>query len=633
MKKAALSLEKTENELVLQQQTIASAEKALERERARQPEAERFGAQASALEARLPEYDAREALRTKEKRARLQRQAEAQSREAGARTLETKTAALAALREERRTLETAGEERQRLLREQQDAETKRKELCAILNLFETLDELSKRLCGARRDYLLKRDGLTRARQTYDRMYRAYLDEQAGVLAQTLVDGLPCPVCGATVHPVPARLSPHAPSKAQLDRARKAAETAASEAEEASRAAEVLRGQLEATRENLARQAPSAERTGIQERIDALEERKTALEAQRREADRRIRRREALDTQIPALDGECRKLDAAIRRSDEQIAALDAGLAEMGRQLAAFGERLRFADKSAAIAERDRLKREQTRLQTALRLAEDMHAETLRTLARLKGGIEQLRGQLSGAEIPNIEALTEQQNEINGEKTALSRRHTALHTRLSANRTALEAVRSNGAALEALERRYAWVRNLADTARGQLSGKERFALETYVQTTYFERIIARANLRFLVMSGGQYELKRRTRGGGSAQSGLELDVVDHLNGSERSVKSLSGGESFLASLSLALGLSDEVQSSAGGIRLDTMFVDEGFGSLDDDTLQQAMRALLTLSENRRLVGVISHVAQLKERIDRQIVVTKDRDGGSHVQINV
>ena len=204
---------------------------------------------------------------------------------------------------------------------------------------------------------------------------------------------------------------------------------------------------------------------------------------------------------------------------------------------------------------------------------------------------------------------------------------------SANRAAMEAAGKNGAELEALERRSIWVRNLADTARGQLSGREHYALETYVQTTYFERIIARANLRFLVMSGGQYELKRRTAGPGRGQSGLELDVIDHQNGSERSVKSLSGGESFLASLSLALGLSDEVQSSAGGIRLDTMFVDEGFGSLDDDTLQQALRALATLSENRRLVGVISHVAQLKERIDRQIVVTRRPDGGSIVRVEV
>lgn len=158
------------------------------------------------------------------------------------------------------------------------------------------------------------------------------------------------------------------------------------------------------------------------------------------------------------------------------------------------------------------------------------------------------------------------------------------------------------------------------------------LETYIQMTYFDRIIVRANTRFMVMSGGQYELKRRTEADNNRrQSGLELDVIDHYNGTRRSVKTLSGGESFLASLSLALGLSDEIQSSAGGIRLDTMFVDEGFGSLDEESLRQALRALSALSEGNRLVGIISHVAELKERIDRQIVVTKDRDGGSRAQI--
>jgi len=113
--------------------------------------------------------------------------------------------------------------------------------------------------------------------------------------------------------------------------------------------------------------------------------------------------------------------------------------------------------------------------------------------------------------------------------------------------------------------------------------------------------------------------------------LELDVVDHYNGSMRSVKTLSGGESFLASLSLALGLSDEVQSAAGGIRLDTMFVDEGFGTLDDDALEQAIGALAGLTQGNRLVGIISHVGQLKQRIDRQIVVTKARSGGSQAKI--
>ena len=135
---------------------------------------------------------------------------------------------------------------------------------------------------------------------------------------------------------------------------------------------------------------------------------------------------------------------------------------------------------------------------------------------------------------------------------------------------------------------------------------------------------------MIMSEGQYELRRRREAGNlKNQSGLELDVIDHYNGTERSVKSLSGGESFMASLSLALGLSDEIQSSAGGIRLDTMFVDEGFGTLDEDTLQQAMKALQSLTEGHRLVGIISHVAELKSRIDRQIVVKKDRDQGSRI----
>ena len=154
----------------------------------------------------------------------------------------------------------------------------------------------------------------------------------------------------------------------------------------------------------------------------------------------------------------------------------------------------------------------------------------------------------------------------------------------------------------------------------------------MQMTYFDRIISRANTRLMVMTGGQYELKRRRSAENNrSQSGLELDVIDHYNGTERSVKTLSGGESFKASLSLALGLSDEIQSSAGGIRLDTMFVDEGFGSLDEDSLDQAIRALAGLSEGSRLVGIISHVGELKRKIDKQIIVKKNGAEGSTAEI--
>ena len=147
--------------------------------------------------------------------------------------------------------------------------------------------------------------------------------------------------------------------------------------------------------------------------------------------------------------------------------------------------------------------------------------------------------------------------------------------------------------------------------------------------FFDRILECANTRLMVMTGGQYELKRRAAAENyRSQSGLEMDVIDHYNGSLRSVKTLSGGEAFKASLSLALGLSDEIQSSAGGVKLDTMFVDEGFGSLDEESLQQAVRALSELRGDR-LVGIISHVSELKEKIDRQIIVRKDREKGSRV----
>ena len=158
------------------------------------------------------------------------------------------------------------------------------------------------------------------------------------------------------------------------------------------------------------------------------------------------------------------------------------------------------------------------------------------------------------------------------------------------------------------------------------------LETYVQMTCFDRDLRHANTRLMVMTGGQYELLRRKEASNrQSYSGLELDVLDHYNGTTRSVGSLSGGESFKASLSLALGMSDAIQAAAGGVHLDTMFVDEGFGSLDEESLEMALQALSSLRQGHRLVGLISHVGTLKERIDKRIVVVKQRSGGSHASI--
>ena len=225
-----------------------------------------------------------------------------------------------------------------------------------------------------------------------------------------------------------------------------------------------------------------------------------------------------------------------------------------------------------------------------------------------------------------------QAEADQQKAAWQAQKNEIGDRLAVNGPILENLRPQISKMEETEKRLQCVQALSDTANGRLSGKEKIMLETYIQMTFFDRIIRRANVRLMVMSGGQYELKRRVNAENNrSQAGLELDVIDHYNGSERSVKTLSGGESFKASLALALGLSDEIQSSAGGIRLDTMFVDEGFGSLDEESLEQAVNALVGLTQGNRLVGIISHVSELKNRIDKQIVVTKEKSGGSKAEI--
>ena len=247
--------------------------------------------------------------------------------------------------------------------------------------------------------------------------------------------------------------------------------------------------------------------------------------------------------------------------------------------------------------------------------------------------QQLKKQLDESTEIDSNALAEQKSSLTGQRTDILKAQKAVHTRLTANTTCQQNIRSKSAELSALEEKEKWMRALSNTANGAIRGKERIMLETYIQTTYFDRIVARANVRLMKMTGGQYDLKRRkTAENMKSQSGLELDVIDHYNGTERSVKTLSGGESFKASLALALGLSDEVQMSTG-IQLDTLFVDEGFGSLDPESLNQAYNTLAGLTEGNRLVGIISHVTELKERIDRQIVVTKEKSGGSKAVIHL
>ena len=373
-------------------------------------------------------------------------------------------------------------------------------------------------------------------------------------------------------------------------------------------------------------------TAAARRLETITAKLSALEERIRGERERAARKQELGTRIPAQETACRQAEERLAAAARDMAAAESRRTEMESRLTELKAGLRWPGKRQAL-ERAAAARESIAAgKQALEQARTRLEQENRELAGLDGRIAQLKQQLLAAPQTDETAAEEKKAALTAERAAHSQRQKLLFARVRSNQSALENIRARSRSLAELESRWSMVRALSNTANGSVSGKEKVMLETYIQMNYFDRIIDRANTRFMVMSGGQYELKRRERAeNNQSQSGLELDVIDHYNGSVRSVKTLSGGESFQASLSLALGLSDEIQSMAGGIRLDTMFVDEGFGTLDEEALQQAIRALAGLTEGNRLVGIISHVPELKERIDRQIVVTKDRAGGSRAEI--
>ena len=575
-------------------------------------------------------------------------------------------------------------------------------------------------------------------EKYESGYRAFLDDRAGVLAEQLRDGQPCPVCGSCHHPVPAKKCAEAPAETELEKLKKQLEAARDTAEkrsieasgakvrfeelkktlndelveilgcEITKAADCCEAELRKCTEQLNElekrlaeteklisehdrlgheiEAREAKEAGVMTAVADTDRKMTELRSNRDTIDgkvkqlleeaekqasevmegvpfdkvsemisaeravlndmsadisareaaeaQKIARKAQLEKEIPQAEQNISQLGCSITELTAAKASSDARLAELGRQLAELRGRLRFENGENAEIYGASLRKKCGDIKAAFEAAERDLNDGEKLCSGIAGRLKQLTEQLAGYGDLDAEAENAEKARLTAEKAALGAKLRQLHTRLTINSTALSNITDGSAELSELEKRYIWVKNLSDTANGKLSDQSKLMLETYIQTAYFDRIIHRANLRLKVMSDGQYTLKRREEFADKrAQVGLDLDVTDHYNGSVRSVKTLSGGESFKASLSLALGLSDEIQCSAGGIQLDTMFVDEGFGSLDENSIEQAVRALAGLSEGSRLVGIISHVQSLKQRIDRQIVVSKDKNGGSTARIIV
>ena len=483
------------------------------------------------------------------------------------------------------------------------------------------------------------DAAKKRLQAYDQMQRAFLNAQAGILAKGLQDGVPCPVCGSLEHPHPAELPAHAPTEDAVKQAKTFYDDAQSAASDASNAAaaqvatmdtkkDALRKKLEKLLPDTAEeQAEAAAQEQLHDCETQIDELNTKIEA----AKKNIRIKSELDEKIPKKADARKAAEDDWYNADKQIGILQTEHKTLAEQIGKLQKSLAFPDKSSAEKKISELQEQSEALEKALSDAQEQQTKTLEALGVTRGAIEQLQKQLETGADGNLDNLSEQLEAQNKQKNALEEQRQTVLTQIEVNGQARDKIDKQRGKLEELETQCTWLNALVRTATGTLPGKAKIDLETYVQTTYFDRILERANLRLQKMSGGQYDLKRRRNADDlKSNSGLELDIVDHINATERSVNTLSGGEAFLASLSLALGLSDEVQMSTG-IHLDTLFVDEGFGSLDSEALGKAYQTLAGLTEGNRLVGIISHVSELKERIDRQIVVAKDPDGSSHAEL--
>lgn len=483
---------------------------------------------------------------------------------------------------------------------------------------------------------------------YEHMYEAFLKEQAGILAENLSAGCPCPVCGSTVHPDPAKLSDHAVTELEVEQAKK------------------TRAAAEEKRD-LAYAAFEAEKTEKQKLAQAVEKEEadfvlaqTIAKQQRKEAEQNYVSLQKTAEQIreklvyPSL-AEAKKQYAAMQKAleaaEQEIAKKRQKVSELAEamntlkgQKLAEEENQKTAKKLAVKTEKEYAKlleksgfvseetyhlailpeRSRSKLE---REEKEYESQCLRQQSEQK----LLEKQVSGKTYTDTTELNEQ---LKVEKQALKeaeKTYMELHTAYENDRSVLQNCAVYLEKGKKLESEDQVIKSLSKTANGRLSGSAKIDFETYIQRQYFKQIIHEANKRLLTMSNHQFilKLKEEANTGRKTNEGLDLSVYSLVTDSERDVKTLSGGESFLAALAMALGLSDIVERSAGAIHPDMMFIDEGFGSLDAQSRQQAIEVLAELASDSRMVGIISHVTELKEQIDRKLVVSRTDKGSRAV----
>ena len=571
------------------------------------------------------------------------------------------------LKKERSLLENSQLDLQKAITEKEKRTQRKSELNGLetgMREFKGLYEATKE---QQKKYQAAYEKAQQQREYYQQLFHSFLDAQAGILAQELKENEPCPVCGSLSHPHPRMILKGRTvtqeildnEKIKLDKLEKISADQSLEAgklKERSNASwkQIVSGAEELLEEfqEFRKEAKNGNgqagdfRTVWKQMILMINREKEQCENLLTESDRKIReaeentkRKQKVEKLLENLEKEKDMLQEKKNSCDREQTGLTTKASENEKQQKNAAEEIRQAHPEAGKEVLEKEIREKQQEYIDLKENSRKMKETLERFqaekARITSTIKTLEEQQKEIGEIREDEIREQYTESTMQKTELAEKRKELFSIQSGNLEIFRKVQKRKEEMTKAEAEYVWMKNLSDTANGNLNGKAKIELETYIQMAYFDRILRRANVRLMTMSSGQYELKRQEQSENRKEkAGLDLNVIDHYNGTERSVKTLSGGESFQASLSLALGLSDEIQASAGGIRLDSMFVDEGFGSLDEESLSQAVKALSSLADGHRMVGIISHVAELKDRIENKIIVTKQCSGkgvGSSIQI--
>ena len=530
-----------------------------------------------------------------------------------------------------------------------------KDINLVSDKLNNIKKLQKEFEKAKKKYALSIDGYEekekywqKSTTEYDIVYKAFLDGQAGVMAKRLKEnpGMPCPVCGSMHYEALADTCEDVPSEEKVNELKKIADKAILEVNKASKDAgansEALKKSkkllIEALNEFNSDLAEDDIANWIKEQETELTKKLVLLNDEKEKNQNLLEKREKLKTELTKKKAEQEEEKEAYEKALKKKQDSDIAIAAKRMELKLLNEQLREDDADSAVLALNKKQEDYKIMLEAYKKAKEKYEEMSVKLAENKAVINQLNEQLGDNidMLENIESIMlELEGEINSlniKKATIQEEYNKIYARLSSNREALKNIEMLSSDMPEKAENLGRLKALSDTLNGELSGKDKIKLETFVQIDYFEQIIERANVRFFEMSEGQYDFLRDVDTENKrSQSGLELNVYDHYNGTVRSVKTLSGGEGFMASLSLALGMAEIIEESAGGIEIDTMFIDEGFGTLDDAALEQAMRVLSRLSEGNKLVGIISHVSGLKERIDKQICVVKESAGGSNVVI--